>query len=122
MSEPDTTADRDADPTIGPFTRRGYLVALGATSAVSSGASGAVGSVGPQSHDPPGPIGYGEGGYGNGVYGGVAPATVSDYADDDGVVRADGLLAAINDWRRDHIGTSLLLEVIAAWRSDEPVS
>lgn len=51
-----------------------------------------------------------------------SPPSVSDYANDDGIVDATGLLEAISDWRNDEIGTQLLLEVIAAWRSDEPVT
>lgn len=47
-----------------------------------------------------------------------SPAT---YADDDGVVRTGGLREAIGDWRGGDIETTLLREVIDAWRSRDPV-
>lgn len=57
-------------------------------------------------------------------YGVVAPLvgpSVSDYANDDGVVVTKGLLDAIDDWRNGVIELNLLLAVIDAWRSGDPV-
>ena len=51
----------------------------------------------------------------------VAPLTVADYADENGIVTTFGLFDAIEDWREDLIETQLLLDVIDAWRSDKPV-
>jgi PKD repeat protein len=51
----------------------------------------------------------------------VAPLTVADYADENGIVTTFGLFDAIEDWRQDLIETRLLLDVIDAWRSDQPV-
>ena len=51
----------------------------------------------------------------------VAPLTVADYADENGIVTTFGLFDAIEDWRENLIETQLLLDVIAAWRSDKPV-
>ena len=47
--------------------------------------------------------------------------SVSDYADEDGIVQTSGLLDAIGDWRDGKIDTSLLLDVIGAWRQGTPV-
>jgi outer membrane protein assembly factor BamB len=47
--------------------------------------------------------------------------SVSEYANDNGIVDTAGLRTAIADWRDDDIGTDLLREVIAAWRSGEAV-
>jgi hypothetical protein len=52
----------------------------------------------------------------------VAPLTVADYADENGIVTTLGLFDAIEDWREDLIETRLLFDVIDAWRSDGPVT
>lgn len=48
--------------------------------------------------------------------------SVSDYTNSEGIVETSGLLTAIGDWRNDEIGTDLLLDTIAAWRSGTPVN
>jgi len=48
--------------------------------------------------------------------------SVSDYANNNGVVDTPGLREAIDDWRNDEIDTSLLRDVIDAWRSGEVVT
>jgi hypothetical protein len=53
---------------------------------------------------------------------GTATPSVADYTNAGGIVETPGLLDAIDDWRdTDEVGTDLLLEVIGAWRSQEPV-
>jgi hypothetical protein len=52
----------------------------------------------------------------------VAPLTVADYADENGIVTTLGLFDAIEDWREDLIETRLFFDVIDAWRSDGPVT
>ncbi|PGF14376.1 hypothetical protein CP556_21515 [Natrinema sp. CBA1119] len=47
--------------------------------------------------------------------------TVSDYANENGVVELSGLSTAIDDWRSSEIGLGLLSDVIDAWRSGESV-
>jgi hypothetical protein len=56
--------------------------------------------------------------------GGIAPSALplGNYANEDGIIKTDGLLDAIADWRTDDIETPLLVDVIDAWRSDTPVS
>jgi hypothetical protein len=51
----------------------------------------------------------------------VALLTVADYADENRIVTTFGLFDAVEDWREDLIETRLLLDVIDAWRSDQPV-
>jgi uncharacterized repeat protein (TIGR01451 family) len=51
----------------------------------------------------------------------AAQTPIAAYATSDGVVETGGLLQAINDWRADQIDTLLLLDVIDAWRSGDPV-
>lgn len=88
-------------------TRRAFFGLVGAV-AVGTG----VGSA-----SEPGSEGYGMGGFGDGGFGIGGYRTVAYYADDDGVVRSDGVSSAIADWERGVIDRSLLLEVIRAWRS-----
>ena len=88
-------------------TRRAFVRGVGAL-AVGTG----VGSA-----SEPGSEGYGMGGFGDGGFGIGGYRTVAYYADDDGVVRSDGVMAARDDWRSGIIDVSLLLEVISAWRS-----
>jgi len=52
----------------------------------------------------------------------LEPITLSDYANEQGVVDTEGLRNAIDDWRANEIGTGLLRDVISAWRSGEPVT
>lgn len=52
----------------------------------------------------------------------VSDRTISDYANEDDIIDTSGVLAAINDWRSNEIGVALLLSVISAWRSGDPVS
>jgi len=47
---------------------------------------------------------------------------VSEYANNDGVVETSGLTEAIKDWRGDEVDVPLLLDIINAWRSEQPVS
>lgn len=47
--------------------------------------------------------------------------TVADYADADGVVRADGLQNGFNDWAAGEISGAVLQSVFNAWQSGEPV-
>ena len=65
--------------------------------------------------------GYGTGGFGEGGFGIGGERSVDFYADDDGIVRSDGVTDAIADWESGVITTSLLLEVINAWNSGDPV-
>jgi hypothetical protein len=51
----------------------------------------------------------------------VAPLTVADYADENGIVTTFGLFDAVDDWRQELIETRLLLDVIDAWRNDTQV-
>jgi hypothetical protein len=51
----------------------------------------------------------------------VAEPTVGDYTNESGVVDQLGLIEAIADWRVDIVDTLLLLDVIDAWRSGDPV-
>lgn len=46
---------------------------------------------------------------------------LAPYADEDGIIRTDGVQSAVADWRANAIATSLLLEVIDAWRTGEAV-
>jgi hypothetical protein len=48
-------------------------------------------------------------------------SSIFKYADDEGVIRTDGLLRAIEDWRNGGTDTDTLLSVIEAWRSGESV-
>jgi len=52
----------------------------------------------------------------------VTVLTVATYANANGIVDDDGLLAAIGDWRNEHVGTLLLLDVVGAWRTGDPVT
>ena len=52
---------------------------------------------------------------------GTPDSPLADYANDDGRVDVDGLLAAIDDFRSDEIPVDVLLDVIDAFRSSEPV-
>ena len=65
--------------------------------------------------------GYGVGGFGEGGFGIGEERSVDFYADDDGIVRSGGVTDAIADWESGVITTSLLLEVINAWNSGDPV-
>jgi hypothetical protein len=47
--------------------------------------------------------------------------SVSDYTNESGIVEMSGLFDGINDWRGGIVDTRLLLDVIDAWRSDDPV-
>ena len=47
--------------------------------------------------------------------------SVTDYANDEGIVDTDGLRDAIDDWRAGDIDTGLLRDVIDAWRSGDLV-
>ena len=51
----------------------------------------------------------------------VGERSVSDYANEDGIVDTPGLLDAIADWRDGTSDTDLLVSVIDAWRSEDPV-
>jgi len=51
----------------------------------------------------------------------VDPLTVADYTNENGIVTTFGLFDAVDDWRQNLIETPLLLDVVAAWRSDQPV-
>ena len=96
-------------------SRRAFIGSLGA---LTTG----VGSVsGTASAGETGTSGYGVGGYGEGGYGVGGYRSVEYYADDDGIVRTHGVDDATTDWERGVIDTSLLLEVISAWRSGEVV-
>jgi hypothetical protein len=64
--------------------------------------------------------GYGQSGLGEGGFGG-AP-TVCRYIDGNGEINTPQLFDAIDDWRDDNIGTSVLLAVIDGWRLDGAVS
>lgn len=100
-----------------PTSRRTFVGLVGAV-ATSVG----IGSVsGTATADETGTSGYGVGGYGEGGYGVGGYRTVEYYADDDGIVRSHGVDDATEDWERGVIDTSLLLEVIDAWRSGEVV-
>lgn len=46
---------------------------------------------------------------------------VVPYTNDEGVVDADGLRTAIDDWRAGEIDTELLRDVLDAWRTGQPV-
>lgn len=46
---------------------------------------------------------------------------VSTYADEDGIVRTDGLRNAIDDWRSGAVDTDLLRDTIDAWRTGETI-
>jgi hypothetical protein len=52
---------------------------------------------------------------------GDEPNPVAQYTDEDGVVQAQGLVNAINDWRSGDLDTDTLTEVIDYWRSGETV-
>ena len=96
-------------------SRRTFLGLVGVTSGASA--------VSASDEELPG---YGEGGFGEGgfgVGGTEAPAdrTVSHYADDSGTVTGIGASNALEDWQAGEIDTSLLLQVINAWQSGEPV-
>jgi hypothetical protein len=52
---------------------------------------------------------------------GSADASIEDYADDENIVRTEGLRDAIDDWRAGDIDTGLLRDVIDAWRVGDPV-
>jgi len=47
---------------------------------------------------------------------------ISEYTDTDDVVGTAGLTEAIKDWRDGEVDVPLLLEIINAWRSGEPVT
>ena len=47
--------------------------------------------------------------------------SIEDYATDEGVVDANGLRDAVDDWRSGEIDTDLLRDVVEAWRSGEPI-
>lgn len=51
----------------------------------------------------------------------VDPLTIANYANDDNIIEVSGLLNAIDDFRGESIETALLLDVIDAFRSGEPV-
>jgi hypothetical protein len=46
---------------------------------------------------------------------------INDYANQEGIVNTAGLIQAIGDWRNGDVDTGVLLDVINAWRSNEPV-
>lgn len=48
--------------------------------------------------------------------------TIQAYADDDGVVRIGGVLAAINDYGEGEIGIGVVLDVVNHYSSGDPVS
>jgi plastocyanin len=52
----------------------------------------------------------------------IVSGTIDHYTDDTDVVTVGGLLNAIDDWRSNKIGVELLLDVIDAWRSGDPVT
>lgn len=54
--------------------------------------------------------------------GGGSDDPIAEYADDQGVVTATGLLEAASDFRNGEIEATLLLEVASAFRSGNPVS
>jgi len=47
--------------------------------------------------------------------------TIGDYTNESGIVKTDGLLNAIADWRNNELGTDLLLDVTEAWRRGNQV-
>jgi hypothetical protein len=49
------------------------------------------------------------------------PNPAAEYADENGIVQAQGLVDAINDWRSGDLDTDTLTEVIDYWRSGDPV-
>ena len=123
------TSEREGSPTseregsaVGgtrqfPTSRRSFVGIIGAlTASVGLGSVSGTATAGEV-----GTSGYGVGGYGEGGFGVGGYRTVEYYADDDGVVRSHGVDEATADWKRSVIDTSLLLEVISAWRSGEAV-
>ena len=96
----------------GPFTTRRAFLALAGVLAFDTGAGSASAAD---------TTGYGVGDFGEGGFGIGGYRTVEYYADNDGVVRSDGISEAINDWENGVIDMSLLLDVIGAWRSGEVV-
>jgi hypothetical protein len=52
---------------------------------------------------------------------GDEPNPAAQYANEDGIVQAQGLVDAINDWRSGDLDTDTLTEVIDYWRSGDPV-
>ena len=101
-------SDRTSEPHT---TRRAFVGLVGVLTAGVGTASGSDSAT----------TGYGVGGFGEGGFGIGGYRTAEHYADDDGIVRSDGVSDAIDDWEDGVIDMSLLLDVLDAWRSGEPV-